>query len=58
VTSREALEARLRAALTFDDQPVRDGVDMSPDAITARVRDLCELSALCLELGELTRVRT
>ncbi len=52
MTSRE-LEERLRAALTLEPS-ARDGVDMSAEAITARLRDLCELSSLCLELGELS----
>ena len=54
MTSRDALEARLRAALSLDAVPLIDGVDMSPGAISARVRDACELSMLCLELGELS----
>ncbi|CAN5807545.1 hypothetical protein BH11MYX3_BH11MYX3_44980 [soil metagenome] len=45
-----SVEARLRAALTTEVDESREGVDMSAEAITNRVREVAELSALCLEL--------
>lgn len=53
MTRREltSVEARLRYALETP-APVREGVDMSAAAITGRLRDACELSSLCLALGE------
>jgi hypothetical protein len=41
----------LRAALVADLTHVREGVDMSPEAITQRIRDLAEMTRLCLELA-------
>jgi hypothetical protein len=54
VTSAELVEARLRAALTLVPHATAHGVDMSAAAIDARLRDACEMSALCLELAELS----
>ncbi|GEM_PF-4230353 len=47
----QTLEERLRAALDVPLEDVRYGVDMSPQAITARLRDACEMSTLTLLLG-------
>lgn len=52
MTSRD-IEARLRASLTLDFDAVPDGVDMSGAAITMRLRELAEMSALCLDLAAL-----
>lgn len=41
---------RLRGALQLDALP-REGVDMSPRAVTTRLREAADLSTLCLELG-------
>ena len=43
------ISARLREALQIDAYR-RDGVDMSPAAVTERLRDAAEMSTLCLEL--------
>ena len=52
VTRRErSLEQRLREALVADLAEIREGVDMSPRAITDRLRDACEMSSLCLALA-------
>ena len=45
-----SIEDRLRRALNVDLHEIREGVDMSPSAITARVQELAALSDLCLEL--------
>lgn len=45
-----SVEARLRAALEAPLE-VREGVDMSPEAVTQRLRDACEMSSLCLSLA-------
>lgn len=49
----EACEQRLRLALNVELSELcdREGVDMSREAITTRVRELAEMSTLCLELG-------
>lgn len=50
----EQLDARLRAACVWSDAVShRQGVDMSTEAITRRVLEWAEMTALCLELGEL-----
>ena len=54
MASRDEIAARLRAALTLDFDVLHDGVDMSASAITARLRDACEMSALCQALAELS----
>ncbi len=47
-----AIEERLRRALDAPLEEQRDErVDMTPAAITARIRDLCEMSSLCLDLA-------
>ena len=46
-----SLEQRLREALVADLAEIREGVDMSPRAITGRLRDACEMSSLCLALA-------
>jgi hypothetical protein len=54
VASREGaeIEARLRVALVPPDQLLgREGVDMSPAAVTARLREAAEMSSLCLALA-------
>ena len=43
------ISARLREALQIDAYRC-DGVDMSPVAVTERLRDAAEMSTLCLEL--------
>jgi hypothetical protein len=45
------LEQRLRSALVIDATNLREGVDMSPEAITHRLMELAEMSSLCLELA-------
>lgn len=45
-----AIEGRLRLALSVPLESLRDGVDMTPAAVTRRLRDACEMSALCLAL--------
>ncbi len=50
VDDRPSIEDRLRAALTCEVPASREGVDMSAEAITHRVREVAELSTLCLEL--------
>ncbi len=45
------VEARLRQALAFELEVSRDGVGMSAAAITERLVDLAQMSALCFELG-------
>jgi hypothetical protein len=49
------IDARLRAACSSpNDAPGRDeGVDMSAEAITARLEEAAAMSSLCLELGAL-----
>ncbi|HEY5927857.1 MAG TPA: hypothetical protein VIV11_39495 [Kofleriaceae bacterium] len=44
------MEDRLRAALDVRLEDLHEGVDMSGEAVGRRVRELCEMSALCLEL--------
>lgn len=54
MTSRDGtdVDARLRAALVPAEELLgRDGVDMSPEAITQRIVDLAEMSSLCLALA-------
>jgi hypothetical protein len=47
------IDGWLRAACAWrDGVDTREGVDMSAEAITARIRELAEMSSLCLELGE------
>lgn len=53
--SSDDVAARLRSALTLDFASLREGVDMSPDAVVARLREACELSTLCLALGDARR---
>ena len=48
--SDDPVAARLRAALDLD-APRREGVDMSAEAITARLEELAEMSRLCFELA-------
>jgi hypothetical protein len=57
VKSRDpsSVEDRLRQALTAPGRGRREGVDMSADAITARLVDLAELSRLCLELAAIAK---
>lgn len=53
MTRRErpaVISAHLRAALQLEAQP-REGVDMSAQAVTTRLREAAELSTLCLELA-------
>ena len=50
--SETTIEERLRAALTAEWSVVPEGVDMSAAAITQRLRELCEMSSLCLALLE------
>jgi hypothetical protein len=53
VAGRDLVAERLRAALTLDVMATPHGVDMSPRAVAARLRDACEMSSVCLELGRL-----
>ena len=53
MASRDLVEERLRAALTLDMTAMPHGVDMSPQAVAARLREACEMSSVCLELGTL-----
>ncbi len=53
MASRDVVTERLRAALTLDVMSTPHGVDMSPRAVTARLRDACEMSSVCLELARL-----
>lgn len=54
----ERIDAWLRAACAGrDDRVGLDPVDMSAAAITDRIRELAEMSSLCLELAELERSR-
>jgi hypothetical protein len=46
------IDERLRAALTLDAPAAREGVDMSAEAITARIEELAEMSTLCFELAK------
>lgn len=46
------IEDRLRAALNVRLEEFRDGVDMSAETITARLRDACDMSSLALALVE------
>jgi len=46
-----SVEDRLRAALEVDLGAIREGVDMSSEAVTARLLELGEISSLCLQLG-------
>lgn len=46
-----AIEQALRIALSAPVSEQREGVDMSRAAIAARVRELCDLSSLCLQLA-------
>lgn len=50
--SAAAVDARLRlvAALSATSPPSESHVDMSPEAVTARLLECCEISALALEL--------
>lgn len=58
MTRNESLtiDERLRLALTLSPPDRPDGVDMSPAAITGRLRDSCEMSTLCLALVELGKL--
>jgi hypothetical protein len=58
VNSRDdTIEARLRRALSGEPSEFREGVDMSAEAITARIKDLAEMSTLCLELAKVGESR-
>jgi hypothetical protein len=46
-----SVEDRLRMALDVDLSEIREGVDMSPRAVTQRLVELGEISSLCLALG-------
>jgi hypothetical protein len=46
------IDERLRIALDPAGEPPTPGVDMSPEAITGRIREACELSDLCFALGQ------
>jgi hypothetical protein len=50
-----SIEARLRSALTLDFATLRQGVRMSGEAISARLRDAAAMSNVCLALGAATR---
>jgi hypothetical protein len=45
-----SIDDRLRLALDCELTEISEGVDMSSAAITARLKELGELSRLCLEL--------
>jgi hypothetical protein len=47
------IDGWLRTACAWhDDEDAHDGVAMSADAITDRIKELAEMSSLCLELAE------
>ena len=54
MTRREvtSVDERLRRALDVDLRDIREGVDMPPEALTARLREACDLSTLCLSLAQ------
>lgn len=41
----------MRALSAAHDSPMHRGVDMSPPAVAARLRDMAEVSELCWKLG-------
>lgn len=49
-----SIEARLRGALCAPLEAVREGVELTATAITRRLRDLGEMSNLCLALMPMT----
>jgi hypothetical protein len=57
--SREAVTLRLRATAKMLEERgfVSKGVDMSPTAVTLRLRTMAALSSMCLRLGRATVVR-
>jgi hypothetical protein len=54
----EQVTARLRSAAELSREAPRRKLDDTPEAITARLRELSDVSALCLRLVEIGRVRT
>jgi hypothetical protein len=51
------VEDRLRRALAIDLRALHEGIDMSSEAVTVRIRELAELSSLCVELGKARKSR-
>ena len=50
-SERTTVAERLRSALDVELADLREGVDMSAAAVTSRIRELCEMSTLCLMLA-------
>jgi hypothetical protein len=57
----EQVTARLRLAADLSGTPLPRGIDDSREAITARLRELSDVSALCMrlvEIGKAARARS
>jgi hypothetical protein len=57
VKSPNSIDDRLRAALSGSHRARPEGVDMSAAAVTDRIKDLAEMSSLCLELARVRQVQ-
>lgn len=52
---RECAELSAAAAAAATGELARSAIDMSPEAVTDRIIELAEISALCFELASLRR---